>query len=105
MNKAKPLLKQISPGNLPDADTFVTNEGDHYLIDGTIPMLNFKWYNETLYGLPGFNGFTSRTILPDSNFTVDSDPSTQVTNILLVVDSAWEQKIGLAPRFNPYIMA
>jgi len=105
MNKAKPLLKQISPGNLPDVDTFVTNEGDHYLIDGTIPMLNFKWYNETLYGLPGFNGFTSRTILPDSNFTVDSDPSTQVTNILLVVDSAWEQKIGLAPRFNPYIMA
>jgi hypothetical protein len=87
-----------------NADTFVTNEGDHFLIAGELPVLNFKWYNETLYNLPGFNGFTSRTLYPDSLFSNRDYPEKSVTNILLIVDSEWEQKIGLAPRFNPYII-
>jgi len=102
MNKAKPLLKQIGP--IPDADTFVTNEGDHYLVAGEIPVLNFDWYNQTLYNLPGFNGFTSRTIYPDSLFLNRDYPERNVTNILLIINSEWEQKIGLAPQFNPYIL-
>jgi hypothetical protein len=31
--------------------------------------------------------------------------SENVTSILLVLDTANEQKIGLAPHFNPYILA
>ena len=83
MNKAKPLLKQV----VPDINTFCVNEGDHYIIDGSIPLLNFKWYNETLSNMPGFNGFASRTIYPDSKFRYESK---EVTNILLIIDSSWE---------------
>lgn len=67
-------------------------------------MLNFDWYNNTLWDLPGFTGFTPRTIWPASVFTNPDDTSLEVTNILLVVDCLQEQKIGLAPDFNPYIL-
>jgi hypothetical protein len=86
---------------VPDINTFCVNEGDHYIIDGSIPLLNFKWYNETLSNMPGFNGFASRTIYPDSKFRYESK---EVTNILLIIDSSWEQQIGLAPQFNPYLL-
>lgn len=74
------------------------------MIDGELPVLNFDWYNNTLWDLPGFTGFTPRTIWPASVFTNPDDTSLEVTNILLVVDCLQEQKIGLAPDFNPYIL-
>ena len=91
----KPKLKAINP------DNFVTSEGDHYLIDGVLPVLNFDWYNQKLANLTGFNGFTPRTIYPDSVF---SHNSLNVTSLLLVIDCEQEVQIGLAPDFNPYIL-
>lgn len=44
MNKAKPLIQKQGV-EIPNLDTFVVNEGDHYVIDGSLPLLNFKWYN------------------------------------------------------------
>ncbi len=79
----------------------MVSEGDHYLIDGVLPVLNFDWYNQKLSGLSGFNGFTSRTIYPDSVFSYNS---LNVTSLLLVIDCQQEVQIGLAPSFNPYIL-
>ncbi len=52
--------------------------------------------------MEGFNGFTPRTIYPNSVFGANT---LNVTNLLLVVDCLQEQRIGLAPNFNPYILA
>jgi ABC-type antimicrobial peptide transport system permease subunit len=99
-NKAPPLFKKSKLQAINPA-TFVTNEGDHYLIEGEVPVLNFDWYKEKLSGLSGFNGFTPRTLYPNSVF---SHNSLNVTNLLLVIDCKQEVQIGLAPEFNPYIL-
>jgi hypothetical protein len=102
LNAAKPLLRhtkkhlqQIVP------DNFVVNNGDHFLINGQLNVLNFDWYNATFFGLEGFNGFTPRTIYPSSQFF---NGLQTVTNLLLVIDCLQESQIGLAPDFNPYIL-
>ena len=109
LNKAKPLLsgsqkkhpglQQIIP--LPDPSQYIQSEGDHVLIDGMLPLLNFTWYKDRLAHLPGFNGFTPRTIWPDA---IVGSPTQNVTNIMLVIDCAQEVEIGLAPNFNPFIL-
>lgn len=102
LNAARPLLRhtkkhlqQLVP------DNFVVNNGDHFLINGQLNVLNFDWYNATFFGLEGFNGFTPRTIYPSSHFF---NGLQTVTNLLLVIDCLQEAQIGLAPNFNPYIL-
>ena len=75
--------------------------GDYVLLGGTLPLLNFTWYNEHLGSLPAFDGFTPRTTWPSSVIGANQK---NVTNILLILDSLHEQEIGLAPFFNPYII-
>ena len=104
-NKAKPLLrrsqKQHKLEQIIDPSKYIVSEGDHIVIDSTVSVLNFTWYNNTLFGLEGFNGFTPRTIYPNAIF---EKGTRNATNILLIIDCAQEQQIGLAPLFNPFIL-
>lgn len=48
-----------------------------------------------------FDGFTPRTPWPSITLGTST---TNTTNAILVLDCVQEQKIGLAPNFNPYIL-
>lgn len=48
-----------------------------------------------------FDGFAPRTLWPTIALGTNT---TNTTNLVLVIDCAQEQKIGLAPYFNPYIL-
>lgn len=51
--------------------------------------------------MEGFDGFTARTLMPSAFVSYEKKNS---TNVLLVLDTAHEQSIGLAPLFNPMIL-
>ena len=70
-------------------------------MDDYYTFLNFTYFNESLYGLPGFDGFTPRSIYPTAFVAFEEK---NATNVLLVIDTEREQSIGLAPLFNPYIL-
>ena len=48
-----------------------------------------------------FDGFSPRTLWPSVTLGTNS---TNSTNLVLIIDCVQEQKIGLAPYFNPYIL-
>ena len=48
-----------------------------------------------------FDGFTPRTLWPSITLGTNT---TNTTNLIMVLDCVQEQRIGLAPYFNPYIL-
>lgn len=101
--KQKKLQQTTANVTMIDTTSFIKNNGDSLTInDGLYNFLNFTYYNKSLFGLEGFQGFTSRSFFPNAELDFGSE---NVTSILLVLDTANEQKIGLAPHFNPYILA
>lgn len=83
--KAKHSLKQYAPTH---EEAFIQNNGDHVIVDSFYTFLNFTYFNQSLYGLDGFDGFTPRTLYPSAAIGFEDK---NATNILLIVDSAQEQ--------------
>ena len=96
MSQYKKNLQQTTPDvAIIDTTGFITNNGDSLSInDGLYNFLNFTYYNKSLHGLEGFTGFTARSFFPNAELNFESE---NVTSILLVLDTANEQQIGLAP--------
>jgi hypothetical protein len=105
--KQKHKLQQTIPP-IPDIPTptvfggFIENNGDHIVVDNYYTFLNFTYFNASLYGLEGFDGFTPRSLYPSAYVAYEDK---NATNVLLVIDTDLEQSIGLAPLFNPFILA
>jgi hypothetical protein len=61
--------------------------GDSLGINGAITLLNFTWYNNTLFGLTQYEGFTPRTLYPNS---IVGTNSTNTTNLMMIADCLQE---------------
>ena len=79
----------------------IVANGDSIEVNGIYSFLNYTYYNETLSGLTQYDGFAPRSFWPSVSLKTKQ---ANTTNLLLIVDCAYEQKIGMAPYFNPYIL-
>jgi hypothetical protein len=90
--KQKHSLQQVIPP-IPDIDTpmvfggFIENNGDHIVVDNIYTFLNFTYFNQSLYGLEGFDGFTPRSLYPSAYIAFEDK---NATNVLLVLDTDQE---------------
>jgi len=94
---------------IPEPTSLVTDWPDSKVIDG-VPVLKFAYYKDALEDLPEFGGFSPRWTIPKIMFRARHDQKEEpeeirnITATLLVIDTAREVKIGLAPHFPPIIL-
>ena len=62
-----------------------------------------RYFQDRLQDLDAFEGFVPRWILPRS--TINSPwNGLNATQITLLLDTAWEVKVGVAPNFPPTVL-
>ena len=68
-------------------------------------LLKTKYFYDTLFDMPNFDGFFPRITVPRTYVATrpedSSEPSVNVTALLLILDSAREIHVGVAPHFPP----
>jgi hypothetical protein len=84
--KQKHKLEQVIP-DVPVPTVFggfIENNGDHIVVDNYYTFLNFTYFNQSLFGLEGFDGFTPRSLYPSAYVAYGEK---NATNVLLVLDT------------------
>ena len=83
--------------------TNITVFDDHVLVNNTFPIMRARYFQEKLEDLDDFDGFAPRWILPRTQIH-SPENGLNATQIMIILDTAWEVKVGVAPNFPPTIL-
>jgi hypothetical protein len=70
--------------------------------------LRTDYFYRALDGLEGFNGFFPRITIPKTSISQSPDQyedPKEITALMLIIDSAREVQVGVAPHFPPVTLA
>ena len=78
---------------------------DSVIVNGTVPFMRTEYFLDKLKDLDHFDGFSPRWILPISRMqATNSSASDNVsTQILLMIDSTLENKVGIGLNNFPVV--